>query len=84
MSRWKLAKSWYVEEMQCPDCNCIMYVPRKKARKREEEHIKDLYCVKCKEVKKFMIKSEIEKLKRNAMNDIINNNIINNNTNNNK
>ncbi|MBQ3462691.1 MAG: hypothetical protein IJH36_06180 [Clostridia bacterium] len=38
----------------CPECALRMTVPRKKNQLREYHHIKDMYCVRCRLVQKFV------------------------------
>ena len=49
----KTAKRYTISYFHCPICNLQMTVPRKKSRKREKGHIKDLYCVNCGKVVKM-------------------------------
>lgn len=37
----------------CPECGMIMPLPRNHGNRRESGHIKDLYCPRCKETRKF-------------------------------
>ena len=37
----------YISELCCVECGATFPLPRKKAQKRETNHIKDLYCYKC-------------------------------------
>lgn len=37
-----------ISVFKCPYCGLTMTVPRNKARNRGKNHIKTLYCVKCK------------------------------------
>ncbi len=50
-------------KLNCKECDSVFMVPRKRSRKREEGHIKDLYCVKCGKVTKHVEdnRSEAEK-----------------------
>ena len=41
-------------KLNCKECGSVFTVPRKRSRKREEGHIKDLYCVKCGKVTKHV------------------------------
>ena len=38
----------------CPDCAIRLTVPRCKGKQREKGHIKDEWCPRCKEVRKFV------------------------------
>lgn len=38
----------------CSVCGGKQYIPRQKHRKREHRHIKDEWCYRCKEVRKFI------------------------------
>ena len=48
MKRQKHNISYFV----CPECGNMLPLPRKKARRREKGHIKDLFCVFCNKVVK--------------------------------
>ena len=50
-------------KLNCKECGNYFMVPRKRAKRREEGHIKDLYCVKCKKTTKHIEdnRSETEK-----------------------
>lgn len=37
----------------CPECNCVIPIPRKLGHQREKGHIKDMFCPTCGEVRKF-------------------------------
>lgn len=39
-----------ISDMVCPGCGKSFPIPRKKDRKRENGHIKDIYCPFCKTV----------------------------------
>lgn len=36
--------------LQCPKCNHIMTIQRKRSKMKEKNHIKHMYCYKCREV----------------------------------
>ena len=42
----KRQKMFY-SSLICKECGNVFKVPRKRANKREEGHIKDIYCIKC-------------------------------------
>ncbi len=42
-----------MHRLVCETCGGEMFVPRKKSRKREEGHIKTMWCPYCKAVKDF-------------------------------
>ena len=44
----------------CPECKLQMTVPRKRCQKRERHHIKDMYCVRCRLVQKFVEHKDTE------------------------
>lgn len=48
MKRQKHNISYFV----CPECGNVLPLPRKKSRRREKGHIKDLFCVYCNKVVK--------------------------------
>jgi hypothetical protein len=50
MKRQEYTISYFV----CPGCNNLFPIPRKKSRKRNKGHIKNLYCVFCGEIVKTM------------------------------
>lgn len=43
----------YVSELRCTVCGAVFPIPRRKSKKRETEHIKDIWCYRCKKVTKF-------------------------------
>lgn len=43
----------YISYLKCECCNSIFPIPRKKHAKREQGHIKDIWCYKCGKVSKF-------------------------------
>lgn len=40
----------FYSNLVCNKCGNAFKVPRKRAKKREEGHIKHMYCIKCKEI----------------------------------
>jgi hypothetical protein len=44
---------YYISDLRCGECGTVMPMPRKKGEKREQNHIKDIWCYKCKKVTKF-------------------------------
>lgn len=53
-------QKYTISQCVCPDCNNIFPIPRRKNRRREKQHIKDLWCPYCKEVKKMVEYRNIE------------------------
>lgn len=47
-------KAYEVSVLVCPECGTKMFVPRGKGQKRSVGHIKDMWCYKCKEKRKFV------------------------------
>lgn len=47
------SKDCYISELRCTECGTVMPIPRFKGHKREKNHIKDLWCYRCKKVTKF-------------------------------
>lgn len=43
-----------ITELKCPDCGLVMYVPRNHGRLRAKKHVKDMFCVGCGRVQKFV------------------------------
>lgn len=50
--------NFYLSELRCTECGAIMPIQRPSARKREKEHIKDLWCYRCGKVTKFIENSD--------------------------
>ena len=42
-----------ISNFVCPECKKIVPLPRNHGRQRKKNHIKDIYCPFCKEVRKF-------------------------------
>lgn len=38
----------------CPKCGLRLEIPRRVDRRRKEGHIKDIYCIKCGKMQKFI------------------------------
>lgn len=51
-------KEVYLREFICPECGSKMYAPKK--RKDKVGHTKDLWCWKCKEIRKFVMSDNIK------------------------
>lgn len=49
----KRKHSTTISSFKCPDCGFNMFVPRSRGYMREDNHIKDLWCPRCKETKKM-------------------------------
>jgi ribosomal protein S26 len=43
----------YISYLRCEECGSVFPIPRKKHAKRENGHIKDLYCYRCQRTTKF-------------------------------
>jgi hypothetical protein len=43
----------YISELLCGECGAVFPIPRKKGERREQGHIKDLWCFRCKKITKF-------------------------------
>lgn len=57
----------------CPECKNVFYLPRKKSHRRENGHIKDLWCFKCKKITKhiefrheYQLKEALRKMEENS------------------
>lgn len=50
--RWK-KRNYVIEKYKCPTCGLVMTIPRTKRRKKG--HIKDIYCVRCRQVQKMKL-----------------------------
>ena len=46
-------KEAFIREFVCPECGSKMYAPKHKRDK--VSHVKDMWCWKCKEVRKFVM-----------------------------
>lgn len=47
--------------LQCPSCATVIYLPRKRSKLRELEHIKTMYCYKCKEIRDLVEIRDLDK-----------------------
>ena len=47
-------KDIYISYLRCGDCGAVFPIPRKKGARREQGHIKDLWCFRCKKITKFL------------------------------
>lgn len=45
--------SFTISQFVCPDCGLVVPLPRGKNRPRENGHIKDIWCARCGEIRKF-------------------------------
>lgn len=43
-------QSFVIRELFCTQCGSVFPIPRRKARLRENNHIKHIWCYKCKRV----------------------------------
>jgi Fe2+ or Zn2+ uptake regulation protein len=43
----------YINHLKCEKCGSVMPIPRKRGEKREKNHLKHLWCYKCKETTEF-------------------------------
>ena len=50
----------YISDLRCGECGSVFPIPRKKHAKREQGHIKDLWCYRCGKVTKFKENCENE------------------------
>lgn len=48
------ANKFEISMFTCPHCGTNFPIPRSKSMRRERNHIKDLYCIKCNERVKMM------------------------------
>jgi hypothetical protein len=37
-----------ISKFQCTGCSYVTFLPRKKSRQKERDHLKKIYCVSCK------------------------------------
>lgn len=56
MTRHTRFKQLRIETYVCPECGQPMYVPRRK--RREKEHVKDMWCIVCQKKTKFVKQEE--------------------------
>lgn len=42
-----------ISNLKCQECGNILTVPRKRAKQREDGHIKHMFCPYCKDIKPF-------------------------------
>lgn len=42
-----------ISNFVCPECKRVIQLPRQHGRQRKKNHIKDIYCPYCKEIRKF-------------------------------
>ena len=47
-------KDIYISYLRCGECGAVFPIPRKKGARREQGHIKDLWCFRCKKITKFL------------------------------
>lgn len=52
-----MGRNTEITYFQCPECLLEFPIPRKKERRREKGHIKDIYCPKCCTTTKMIQKS---------------------------
>lgn len=43
----------YISELRCGECGAVFPIPRMKHKRREQGHIKDIWCFRCGKVTKF-------------------------------
>ena len=44
----------YVSELRCTECGAVFPIMRRNGKRREKDHIKDLWCFRCKKITKFL------------------------------
>lgn len=49
-----MKRSTTISDLICSECGSIMSIPRWKNDQREKFHIKDLYCIDCNKITKFI------------------------------
>ena len=49
----KKRNDMYISELRCAECGSVFPIPRRISHRRENDHIKDLYCYRCARVTKF-------------------------------
>lgn len=47
-------KPYILSDLRCPVCNTVIQIPRFKNSLRPKNHIKTMYCWKCKEERDFL------------------------------
>lgn len=53
-----------LSDLICSDCGISITIPRRLSIQREKYHIKDLYCVKCNKVTKYIEVRNLDILKK--------------------
>ena len=53
-----------LSDLICSECGFKMTIPRRIGAQREKYHIKDLYCVKCKNITKYIEVRNLDILKK--------------------
>ena len=59
-----------ISDFVCPECGHIIPIPRKNSQRRENGHIKDLYCPWCDKIQK-MTEYRADQPIRNGLGEII-------------
>lgn len=49
-----MPRNFFISYLICPECRTKFPIPRKRDRRREKNHIKDLYCPHCRKAQKFV------------------------------
>ena len=44
---------YIIENYECPECGTKFPIPRKGSKRRDKDHVKDLWCTNCKKTMKF-------------------------------
>ena len=60
----------YISELRCEECGAIFPIPRRRAKQRENEHIKDLWCYRCQNITKFKENYTIDEVESEQCNQI--------------
>lgn len=58
--RFHYKSNMYESAFDCTECGRRLYLPRKDSKRREKNHIKDLWCPFCKKVCHFIERGEYE------------------------
>lgn len=53
-------RAFTISTFVCEECGMEIQLPRMKAKQREQNHIKDIFCVRCGETQKHLEKREFD------------------------
>jgi len=53
-------RNYTISEVYCKECGSKTTVSRKKNRQREKGHIKDVWCIQCRDITKHIEKREMD------------------------